>query len=83
MRVLTTVLLAFSALMSVGCGSVNEAFVNGVDAYANDSGMLNEYDRYVEADPTLDADSKRIKKDTSAGLRRLVAEEKAREKKED
>ena len=75
LRFVSSLILVAVCLVS-GCGSVNEAFLKGVDAYANDSGLLNEYDRYVDADPALAPETKKIRKDTAAGLRKLVAEAK-------
>lgn len=67
--------LVASAVLLSGCG-VNEAFVSGVDEYANRSGLLDEYDRYIDADPKLSGDTKKIRKNTSRGLRRLIEEAK-------
>ena len=54
----------------------NAAFVAGVDAGLNGgpngADILNKYDRYVDADPNLTADTKRIEKKTTADLRRLI-----------
>jgi hypothetical protein len=64
-----------------GCSlfqSPNAALVAGVDAGLNPGGadILNKYDRYVDADPTLTADTKRIEKATTAKLRKLIADAK-------
>jgi hypothetical protein len=63
-----------------GCAlfqSPNAAFVAGVDAGLNGgpsgADILNKYDRYVDADPTLTADTKKIEKTTTAKLRKLIA----------
>lgn len=61
----------------VGCCAGREAaFADGVEQYAVKSGLLAEYDAYIDADPNLKSETKRIRKDTSAGLRRLIDEEK-------
>lgn len=66
-----------------GCAlfkSPNASFVAGVDAGLNGgpngADILNKYDRYVDADPTLTADTKKIEKATTAKLRKLVADAK-------
>lgn len=73
------VLMALAiALVGTGCcGSASReaAFHDGVKQYAIESGMLDEYEKYVDADPKLKDDSKKIRKATSAGLRALVAQE--------
>lgn len=61
----------------VGCAlfeSPQAAFVLGVDAGINGSGLLDEYDKYVDLDPRLanNADAKRIKHETAAKLRKIV-----------
>jgi hypothetical protein len=60
---------------AMGCAlfsSPNASFVAGVDAGLNQSGLLDEYDKYIDADTKLTADSKAIRHQTSAGLRKLV-----------
>jgi len=66
-----------------GCAlfrSPNAAFVAGVDAGLNGgpsgADILNKYDKYVDADPTLTADTKKIEKTTTAKLRKLIADAK-------
>lgn len=68
--------VAFAALaMASGCGSVNQAFVDGVEASAVKSGLLAEYDAYVDADPKIkDPETRRIRKQSSARLRGLIEE---------
>jgi hypothetical protein len=50
----------------------SESFVAGVDAGLNGSGLLDEYDKYVEADPKINPETKKIRHDTATGLRKLV-----------
>ncbi len=70
--------LAATAVLGLFCGSCalfdspSEAFIDGVDQYAVQSGLLDEYVRYVDADPDLAERSKDIRKETAAGLRRLL-----------
>jgi hypothetical protein len=75
MRKLLAALACAAALSASACSSARErAFADGVEAYA--ATILPEYERYVDADPALKPETKRIRKETAAGLRRLVAEEK-------
>jgi hypothetical protein len=70
--------LALSSL--TGCAlfaNPQAAFVTGVDAGLNGSGLLDEYDKYLDADPKLDAESKKLRHGTSAGLRKLVKDAQA------
>ena len=62
-----------------GCAlfqSPNKALVAGMDAGLNQSGLLAEYDKYVDADPKLKDGDKKIRHDTAAGLRKLVEDAK-------
>lgn len=59
-----------------GCGTVDKAFVRGVEAYSVESGMLEQYDQYVDKDSSLTPESKKIRKDTTAGFRKLILEAK-------
>jgi hypothetical protein len=66
-----------------GCAlfrSPNAAFVAGVDAGLNGgpsgADILNKYDKYVDADTTLTADTKKIEHATAAKLRKLIADAK-------
>lgn len=82
MRSLIVGILTLCAVGCCGVSSREAAFHDGVKQYTVSSGMLDEYDRYVDADPKLKDDSKKIRKDTSKGLRALIVEEgKAIEKK--
>jgi hypothetical protein len=75
MKALAAILL-FVALSGC-CGSTSReaAYHDGVKQYALESGMLDEYEKYVDADPKLKDATKKIRKDTSKGLRALIAEE--------
>lgn len=76
-KLMVLVVILVPALVLGGCCSAREAaFADGVDQYANKSGLLAEYDRYVENDPNLSSDTKKIRKGTSEGLRMLIEEEK-------
>lgn len=60
---------------ATGCAlfeSPNKAFIAGVDAGVNANGLLDEYLAYVEADPKLKPESKKIKANTVAELRHLI-----------
>ncbi len=66
------------ALMCVGCCGVasrEAAYHDGVKQYALESGLLDEYDKYIDADPKLKDTTKKIRKQTSAGFRKLIAAE--------
>lgn len=69
---------AVLALCTAGCcGNLSReaAFHDGVKQYTIESGMLDEYEKYVDADPKLKPETKEIRKDTSKGLRKLIAQE--------
>lgn len=78
------VLLFFVAPLvgaTTGCAlfcKPDAAFIAGVDAGANGSGLLDEYDAYVEADPKIKPETKKIRHDTAAGLRKLIKDIQAR-----
>lgn len=75
MLMIVCVLVALLSLS--GCAlfeSPNTAFVTGVDAGLNGSGLLDEYDKYIDADPNLKSDSKKIRHQTAAQLRKLIAD---------
>jgi hypothetical protein len=66
---------------AMGCAlfsSPNASFVAGMDAGLNQSGLLDEYDKYVEADASLkDPNSKKIRHDTATSLRKLLKDAQA------
>lgn len=76
----TAILAAVLVLGLSGCSlfqSPNAAFVTGIDAGLNgDAALLSKYEKYVDADPKLTADSKAIEKKTVAALRKLIADAK-------
>ena len=79
------------SLLCVGCCGVasrEAAYHDGVKQYALESGLLDEYDKYIDADPrwiAKDTDdsatkerkerTKKIRKQTPAGFRALIATE--------
>lgn len=68
-------LVALLCSATTGCAlfeSPNKAFVTGVDAGVNGSGMADEYLNYVANDPKLSADGKKIKAGTVSELRTLI-----------
>lgn len=74
------------ALMCSGCLKTLQrevAYHDGVKQYTIKSGMLDEYEAYLEADPSLGETTKKIRKATPAGLRALIAEEEKALKKDD
>lgn len=84
MKRLVLAVLACVVLFALGgCAlfqSPNAAFVAGVDAGLNGgpsgADILNKYDKYIDADPTLTPDTKKIEKATTAKLRKLIADAK-------
>jgi hypothetical protein len=75
MKVVVLVLLLVSSVGCCGTLSRETAFHDGVKQYAVESGMLAEYEAYVEADTKIKPETKVIRKGTSKGLRALIAEE--------
>lgn len=82
-RLTLAILTVFLVCALSGCAlfrSPNAAFVAGVDAGLNGgpsgADILNKYDKYVDADTTLTADTKKIEKTTTAKLRKLIADAK-------
>ncbi len=77
MRILISSVLA---LLMVGCcGTLSReaAYHDGVKQYTVESGMTAEYEAYIDADPKLKPETKKIRKDTAAGLKKLIATEEA------
>lgn len=82
--ILARLVLAIVLVLALGgCSlfqSPNAAFVAGVDAGLNGgpngADILNKYDKYIDADTTLTADTKKIEKTTTAKLRKLIADAK-------
>jgi hypothetical protein len=63
---------AIVAFLALGGCSLNQDFVRGVDGYS--SVILPEYEEYVKQDPRLDANSKRIRLQTSERFQKLIEE---------
>jgi hypothetical protein len=63
--------VAFAVLtVAAGCGSVNQKFAEGVEGYTKE--ILPEYEAYVKADTKIKEDTRKIRLDSAAGLRRLI-----------
>lgn len=80
-----SLIVAILALCVTGCcGNLSReaAYHDGVKQYTLESGMTSEYEAYIEADPKLKPETKKIRKDTAAGLRKLIAQEEASLKKD-
>ena len=73
--------ILLTVLVLAGCGTLDQAFVDGVDKSAVKSGLLDEYEQYVENDPNLSDTTKVIRKNTAKELRDLI--EKAKKSLED
>lgn len=72
-KVLVLILVSLPAW---GCTQAREiAFHDGVDQLVNKSGLAAEYQRYVENDPTLQPETKKIRKETAERLKALISEE--------
>lgn len=78
MKRFLTVFLALSLCVGLsGCclfTSANQTFVKGVDGYAQV--ILPEYEKYLDADPNLKPESKKLRKETAQKFRALIEEEK-------
>jgi len=73
-----SLIIGVLSLCAVGCGgnlSRESAYHDGVKQYTIASGMTSEYEAYIEADPKLKPETKKIRKDTAAGLRKLIDQE--------
>jgi hypothetical protein len=73
MRKIAFILLIGCGMMSGGCRNM-DPFVYGVDAGWEVIGP--EYKRYVDRDPTIDNDSKLLRKRTAIRMDKLIAEAK-------
>lgn len=83
MKKISAFTLAVLLLATTGCGlfqGPNKAFVAGMDAGLSagqsNGDLLNKYDAYVEADPKLTAETKKIEHRTAALLRQLLEDAK-------
>lgn len=76
-----SLIMAVLALCMVGCcGSFSRetAYHEGVKEYTLKSGLLDEYEAYVAADPKILKDeTRKIRKGTAQDLRKLIATEEA------
>lgn len=77
MRSLITGVLALFMVGCCGNLSRESAYHDGVKQYTIESGMTAEYEAYIEADSKLKPETKKIRKDTAAGLKKLIATEEA------
>jgi hypothetical protein len=62
--------------------SPDEALVTGLEAQILESGLLDEYEAYIKADPQLKEGTKKIRLGTAAGVRELLKDARAAIKKE-
>lgn len=82
-------LIAFMAVLAIACTgccsnlSREGAYHDGVKQLVIESGLLDEYEAYLEADTSIKAGTKKIRKDTPVELRLLIAEEEKALKKKD
>ncbi len=87
-KILIGCVLALACGGCCGVASREVAYHDGVKQYALESGLLAEYDKYIDSDPrwivkeTDDSDTKKrkertkkIRKQTPAGFRALIATE--------
>lgn len=75
MRRASITLALLGLLLLVGCGTLDQQFVKAVD----DSWAVigPEYQAYVQADPTLDAGTKKIRVNSAKTLSDLLQQAKA------
>lgn len=76
-----SLIIGVLALLATGCcGNLSReaAYHEGVKEYTLKSGLLDEYEAYVAADPKiLKDDTRKIRKGTAQDLRKLIAQEEA------
>lgn len=75
-KILLLGILWGSISLGACCTAREKAFHDGVDQLVNKSGLLSEYEKYVESDPSIKAETKKIRKETATSLRNLIEEEK-------
>lgn len=75
---LTFTLIIFLCIVINGCSNLNKQFVGSVDGYTQV--ILPEYEEYVENDPNLIEDTKRIRIQTANEFQALVDEAKEEQK---
>ena len=69
--------LALVGLVVCGGCTVNQQFVTAVDGYT--TVILPEYKKYIDDDPNLSEDTKRIRKQSADKFQELVDEAKEKE----
>jgi len=77
--ILALALAVLTLLFAAGCGNKarEEAFHDAMDQGLLRSGLLDEYDKYLDKDASIiDPKTRELRKGTSAGLRKNLAEEK-------
>ena len=73
--------ILLTVLVLAGCGTLDQTFVNAMDKGAVESGLLDEYEQYVENDPNLSDTTKVIRRNSAKELRTTI--EKAKKSLED
>ena len=61
-----------SAFLMVGCGTLDQQYASAIKQSADL--ILPDYVQYVESDPNLDDDSKKLRKDNVRELEALLEE---------
>lgn len=78
MRILISGVLALFMVGCCGTLSRETAYHEGVKEFTLKSGLLDEYEAYVAADPKIiKEDTRKIRKGTAQDLRKLIATEEA------
>lgn len=76
MRKVAAALVCALALALGACATAREkAFHDAVEQLTVKSGMLSQYQKYVDDDPKLKAESKKIRRETADRLRAVLDEE--------
>lgn len=75
-RILFSAAAAVSLSACASNAARERAYVEAVEQYTERSGLLTEYEAYVEKDPALKPESKVIRKRTAEKLRQVTAVEK-------
>lgn len=74
-KLLSIFILALACAGCCGTLSREVAFHDGVKQYAIKSGLLDEYEAYIKADPNLKDTTKKIRTGTAQKFRALIATE--------
>ena len=64
------VAILFLALSGVACCPIDQKFVNAVDGYTQT--ILPEYSAYIQADPNLSDDTKRIRTQSAEKFQQMI-----------